>query len=108
MEIRVKKNRLAFAAPLLAGAVLWAAGHNEQGVRRLPLAGAEPRVFQWIRYDAGRRALRLKSSGGFVREYEQVPAETAFDLLSSEDRPAYFSRFVRDQYPCRVVPGEEP
>lgn len=104
----MRNGNLALLAPLLAGALLWAFGYEGEAVRHVPRASREPRVYQWIRYDRGRRVLRLRSAGGHIREYRRVPAATAFDLLASENRPAYFSRFVRNQYPFRLVQGEEP
>lgn len=60
-----------------------------------------------VAYDPTRKRLLLRFRTGAIYEYENVPPVVYEEMLAAPSKGAYFSEYVRPDYPYRRVRAAE-
>ena len=61
-----------------------------------------------VAYDEGSRVLVVTLDGGGTFEYTAVPREVYVGMMASPARGVYFTTYVRNRYPYRLITSMPP
>lgn len=78
---------------------------EEQGIvpHRDPWIAIDSSCIDAVAYSQLESILRIRFNSGQVYQYDRVPHNVFLSLLDADSKGSYFSRYIKDIYPYRLV-----